>query len=132
MTGIEAVSNAVPAFRPVEWRNARTTLTAMISPSRIRAGVRVHPGGHCGGPAAGREHLLQRLPAGAVPDGQGLIGARSFLRIGNRLTFRNGIIALSLIAAVGIYAVSRGNTESLIPLYAVGVFLAFTMSQAGW
>ena len=55
---------------------------------------------------------------------------RSFLCIGNRLTFRNGIIALSLIAAV-IYAVSRGNTESLIPLYAVGVFLAFTMSQAG-
>ena len=30
MTGIEAISNAVPAFKPVEWRNARTTLTWMV------------------------------------------------------------------------------------------------------
>lgn len=56
---------------------------------------------------------------------------RSFLRIGDRLTFRNGILVLSVTAAV-IYAVFHGNTVALIPLYAVGVFLAFTMSQAGF
>ena len=55
---------------------------------------------------------------------------RSFLRIGDRLTFRNGILLLSLTSAA-IYIVFRGNTESLLPLYAVGVFLAFTLSQTG-
>jgi hypothetical protein len=55
---------------------------------------------------------------------------RSFLRIGDRLTFRNGILLLSVTSAA-IYIVFRGNTESLLPLYAVGVFLAFTLSQTG-
>jgi amino acid transporter len=55
---------------------------------------------------------------------------RSFLRIGDCLTFRNGILLLSLTSAA-IYIVFRGNTESLLPLYAVGVFLAFTLSQTG-
>ena len=55
---------------------------------------------------------------------------RLFLRVGDRLAFTNGIIVLSVIAAV-IYVAFRGNTESLIPLYAVGVFLAFTLSQTG-
>jgi len=55
---------------------------------------------------------------------------RSFLRIGDRLTFRNGILLLSVTSAA-IYVVFRGNTESLLPLYAVGVFLAFTLSQTG-
>jgi amino acid transporter len=55
---------------------------------------------------------------------------RAFLRMGDRLAFSNGIIALSVLAAV-IYAAFRGRTGSLIPLYAVGVFLAFTLSQAG-
>jgi hypothetical protein len=55
---------------------------------------------------------------------------RSFLRIGDRLTFRNGILLLS-VASAALYIVFRGNTESLLPLYAVGVFLAFTLSQAG-
>ena len=55
---------------------------------------------------------------------------RLFLRVGDRLAFSNGIIVLSVIAAV-IYVAFRGNTASLIPLYAVGVFLAFTLSQTG-
>jgi hypothetical protein len=55
---------------------------------------------------------------------------RLFLRIGDRLAFTNGAIALSVAAGV-IYAAFGGVTESLIPLYAVGVFLAFTLSQAG-
>ena len=55
---------------------------------------------------------------------------RSLLRIGDRLTFRNGILLLSVTSAA-IYIAFRGNTESLLPLYAVGVFLAFTLSQTG-
>jgi Amino acid permease len=53
-----------------------------------------------------------------------------FLRIGDRLTFSNGIIVLSVAAAV-IFLAFGGKTDLLIPLYAVGVFFAFTMSQAG-
>jgi 4-hydroxybenzoate polyprenyltransferase len=55
---------------------------------------------------------------------------RLFLRIGDRLAFSNGIIALSA-AAAAIFVAFGGNTAPLIPLYAVGVFLAFTLSQAG-
>jgi amino acid transporter len=55
---------------------------------------------------------------------------RSFSRIGDRLTFRNGILLLSVTSAA-IYIGFRGNTESLLPPYTVGVFLAFTLSQTG-
>lgn len=55
---------------------------------------------------------------------------RSFVHIGDRLTFRNGIVLLSVTAAT-VYVGFRGITETLLPLYAVGVFLAFTLSQTG-
>jgi hypothetical protein len=55
---------------------------------------------------------------------------RSFLHIGGQLTFRNGILLLSA-AAAAIYIGFGGNTGTLLPLYAVGVFLAFTLSQTG-
>ena len=55
---------------------------------------------------------------------------RRFLHMGDRLAFSNGIVALSVAAAI-IFLAFGGYTESLIPLYAVGVFLAFTLSQAG-
>ena len=50
--------------------------------------------------------------------------------IGDRLVFSNGIVALGLISSF-IIAVFGGHTDYLIPLYAVGVFLSFTLSQAG-
>jgi hypothetical protein len=56
--------------------------------------------------------------------------ARRYLRLGDRLAFSNGMIALAL-AAGALFVVFAGRTQSLIPLYAVGVFLAFTLSQAG-
>jgi hypothetical protein len=49
---------------------------------------------------------------------------------GDRLAFSNGIIALGLIAGVIVW-IFRGQTNALIPLYAVGVFICFTLSQAG-
>ena len=55
---------------------------------------------------------------------------RPFLKMGDRLAFNNGIVSLSIVAMLVFIAFS-GKTDSLIPLYAVGVFLAFTLSQAG-
>ena len=55
---------------------------------------------------------------------------RVFLRLGDRLAFSNGIIVLAVPAAL-IYAAFGGQTEPLIPLFAIGVFLAFTLAQSG-
>jgi amino acid transporter len=54
---------------------------------------------------------------------------RIFLRMGDRLAFSNGIVVLAVPAAV-IYAAFGGHTEPLIPLFAIGVFLAFTLAQS--
>ena len=164
MTGIEAISNAVPVFKPVEWRNARTTLTWMVGllialfagtiamvqldgivPNAHETvlsqlahrsfGSGVHVSGDAGGdggdPAARREHRLQRLPARAVPAGARLPGARGS---------SCGWATASPSATASSCCRSRrrssivafgGKTGPLIPLYAVGVFLAFTLSQSG-
>jgi len=55
---------------------------------------------------------------------------RQFANIGDRLAFSNGIIALWLLAST-LIIVFHGDVHSLIPLYAVGVLLAFTLSQTG-
>src|SRR5207253_9150941 len=55
---------------------------------------------------------------------------RQFMNQGDRLAFSNGIIVLSIFAAVLIVAF-RGDTQSLLPLYMIGVFISFTLSQAG-
>jgi len=55
---------------------------------------------------------------------------RLFLRMGDRLAFSNGILVLAVPAAV-IYAAFGGETAPLIPLFAIGVFLAFTLAQSG-
>lgn len=55
---------------------------------------------------------------------------RQFTSIGDRLVFTNGILALSALAAF-LIVYFKGNVNALIPLYAVGVFMSFTLSQAG-
>ncbi|MBY6306625.1 APC family permease (plasmid) [Streptomyces clavuligerus] len=163
MTGIEAISNAVPAFRPVEWRNARTTLSWMVGLLiAMFAGivVLIHLTGVV---PRSQETVLSQLAH--LSFGQGwmyvyvqaataavlLLAAntayndfprvlsllarddyapKTFLRLGDRLAYSGGILLLSL-AAVLVYVAFEGQTNSLIPLYAVGVFLAFTLSQTG-
>lgn len=163
MTGIEAVSNAVPAFRPVQWRNARAVLTMMVGALVLLFTglvVLIHFQGLV---PTSNSTLLSELASGVFGHGamygfiQGataleLVFAantafndfprvlyilarddhapRAFLRMGDRLAFSNGIIVLAVAATV-ILVGFGGRTESLIPLYAVGVFLAFTLSQAG-
>lgn len=55
---------------------------------------------------------------------------RQFSARGDKLVFSNGIVALSIFSAV-LLVVFRGDTHALIPLYAIGVFLSFTLSQVG-
>ncbi|MFI9644343.1 amino acid permease [Micromonospora sp. NPDC051925] len=163
MTGIEAVSNAVPAFRPTEWRNARTTLAWMVAMLVVLfAGLTllIHLDGLV--PRSG-ETLLSQLARLTFPTGPWyaivqtttalilLLAAntafndfprllffmaraghapRRFLHLGDRLAFSNGLVALAGTAIL-VFVAFGGHTESLIPLYAVGVFLAFTLSQSG-
>jgi amino acid transporter len=163
MTGIEAISNAVPVFKPVEWRNARTTLTWMVGLLiALFAGTiamveldGVVPSAH--------ETVLSELAHRSFDSGfmysftqaataaillfaantayngfprvlfllaRDSFAPRLFLRIGDRLAFSNGLILLSVAAAL-IYVGFNGETAPLIPLFAVGVFLAFTLCQAG-
>jgi amino acid transporter len=163
MTGVEAVSDSVPAFRPLQWRNARTTLTWMIGLLiAMFAGTIaiVHFDGLVphGGETVLSELARRTFGAGAMYAftqaatasilllaantayndfprvlfllARSFHAPRLFLRIGDRLAFSNGIILLTLVAGV-IYVAFGGETAPLIPLFAVGVFLAFTMSQAG-
>jgi amino acid transporter len=163
MTGIEAISNAVPVFKPTEWRNARATLTWMVGllitlfvgTIALVQLTGVVPNAH--------ETILSQLAHRSFGSGfmypvvQAATAAvlllaantayndfprvlfllardfqapRLFLRLGDRLAFSNGIIVLSAAALV-IFVGFGGKTAPLIPLYAVGVFLAFTLSQSG-
>ena len=163
MTGIEAISNAVPAFKPVEWRNARTTLSWMIGLLlAMFAGIIVLvkldgiiPSGSqtvlsqlahrdfANGPlyayTQAATALILLLAANTAYNdfprvmfllARDRFAPRRYLRMGDRLAFNNGIIVLTVVSAA-VFVAFGGNTERLIPLYAVGVFLAFTLSQAG-
>ncbi len=163
MTGIEAVSNAVPVFRQEAWRNARATLTTMIvllvvlfvgTMALIELDGVLPAAGQTVLSQLGRRAfgtgaayaLLQASTAAilllaantAFNDFPRLLylmardsyAPRLFLRLGDRLAFTNGLIGLSA-AAAGIFVAFAGRTAALIPLYAVGVFLAFTLSQSG-
>ncbi len=54
---------------------------------------------------------------------------RMFLHMGDRLAFTAGIVVLAVPAAI-LYAAFKGQTEPLIPLFAIGVFVAFTLAQS--
>jgi amino acid transporter len=164
MTGVEAVSNGVPAFRPPESKNASATLVAMavlaiamflgitflphayhVMPSSQESGV-----SQLGRAIFGGHTLLYYLVQAATtlilvlaantayadfPRLASIVSRdrylpRQFMNQGDRLAFSNGIIVLSVFAAV-LIIVFRGDTQSLLPLYMIGVFVSFTLSQAG-
>ncbi len=163
MTGIEAISNAVPAFEPPSSGNARKVLTVMVGlllAMFVGLVVLMHLEGIV--PREGDTALSQlahhsfgtgplyvyvqastalvlllaantafngfpRLLSFMARNGH---APRMFLRLGDRLAFSNGTIALAVVAAA-VFAGFAGRTDSLIPLYAVGVFIAFTLSQSG-
>lgn len=163
LTGIEAIGNGVPAFRPPESRNAGRTLLVMALLMGIlflgsigltqRLGVIAGPEETILSALARR--LLGSGPAyvviqlatllilavaantsftgfprvAAILAGDGFL-PRQLANLGDRLVFSNGIVLLA--AATGALIVGyAGDTHRLIPLFAVGAFLAFTLSQAG-
>ena len=164
MTGVEAVSNGVPAFRPPEAKNASATLVTMavlaiamfvgitmlahaykVVPNSAESGMSQLGRAIFGGPnvfyyllQAGTTLILVLAANTAYADFPRLASIvardrylpRQFMNQGDRLAFSNGILVLSAFAAVLIIAF-RGDTQSLLPLYMIGVFISFTLSQAG-
>ncbi|HLB02234.1 MAG TPA: APC family permease, partial [Nitrospiria bacterium] len=163
MTGVEAIANAVPAFRdPVSrkagialiWLGAILgTLFVGVTFMAIDFGVQPRPeetvlsqlGRLIFGPTApyfflqAATAVILLLAANTSYTGfprlASLLGRDRFLprqlaHLGDRLVFSNGVLILGVIAGV-LLVVFRADTNALIPLYAVGVFLSFTISQAG-
>ncbi|MGH9434589.1 MAG: APC family permease, partial [Terriglobia bacterium] len=168
MTGVEAVSNGVKAFRDPVVKTAQRTLTSIIALLIVfLAGIAYlahayHIGATNPG-AAGYESVLSQLIAAVagrkifydVSIGSILIvlalSANTafadfprvcrmvaqdrflpvpFIQRGRRLVYSQGVYVLAIVCAL-LLIVFDGVTDRLIPLYAVGAFLAFTLSQAG-
>jgi amino acid transporter len=165
LTGVEAISNGVQAFKEPEARNASRTLLAMalllgvmfLGTSVLAYLFGVHP--HADetvisqfarhiftGPMAWFYFVVQAATAAILvlaantafadfPRLSSLLARDRFLprqlaNRGDKLVFSNGIIILGIFSSVLVIAFA-GDTSRLIPLYAVGVFLSFTLSQAG-
>lgn len=164
MTGVEAISNGITAFREPRSRNAGITLiwmAAILGTFFLGTSFLVGPIGAIPSEA---ETVISQL-ARTIFNGRGvlylgvisattlilimaantsfadfprlsaLIAAdgflpRQFTYRGSRLVFSRGIQALALLAA-GLIVVFQASVTALIPLYAIGVFLSFTLSQSG-
>jgi amino acid transporter len=169
VTGVEAISNGVTAFKKPEWKNARVTLIIMgatlgtlflglsILSTRVHsipfeAGTptvisqiakQVFGGGALGNTMyfalqAGTMLILVLAANTSFADFPRLASfhagdnfmPKQLTKRGHRLVFSNGIIALALASAV-LVVVTGAKVDKLIPLYAIGVFTSFTLSQAG-
>ena len=164
MTGVEAVSNGVPAFKPPEAKNAAATMLMMavlsitmfvgitllahayqVIPSEQETVVSQIARGVFGGRGVPyyvvqiATMLILVLAANTAyadfPRLASLLARdrylpRQMMNQGDRLAFSNGIIGLSIFAGI-LLVLYGGDTHSLIPLYMIGVFVSFTLSQAG-
>jgi uncharacterized membrane protein YhaH (DUF805 family) len=164
LTGVEAISNGVGAFKKPESKNAGQTLVAMaVLLGTLFTGVsvlahRLHPipnenetvlsqlARHVYG-GSGLLYWIMQITTFAIlilaantafadfPRLSSILAKdrylpRQFANRGDRLVFSNGVVILSVFAGLLVIAFG-GDTTRLIPLYAVGVFIAFTLSQAG-
>lgn len=163
LTGIEAVSNGVQAFKKPEAKNAKTTLAIMgallaflflgitalarnlgVAPShdetvvsQIARGVfGVGPGYYAIQAATALILLLAANTSFAgFPRLASILAKDRYLpvqlvNLGDRLVYSNGVLLLAGAAAL-LIAAFGGDTHRLIPLYAVGVFIGFSLSQFG-
>ncbi len=163
MTGTEAISNGISAFRSPESRNAAITLgwmaailgtlfvgitvlasTLGVMPSESETVVsqiarRLFGGGVLYYVIQAATALILVLAANTsfadFPRLASLLARdhfvpRQFATLGERLVFSNGILVLAGFAAL-LLVLFGGETHALIPLYAVGVFISFTLSQSG-
>jgi amino acid transporter len=172
MTGTEAVSNGIPAFKEPKSQNAAYTLVAMgiilgtifLGVSWLAMNLHVVYWEHgsqtanavidqISGAVFGKKgtwaigyYLTQFFTAAILvlaantsyadfPRLSSILANDRFMpkqlsNLGDKLVFTNGIVMLGLFAALLIVA-KNGSVDALIPLYAIGVFLAFTLSQSG-
>ncbi len=169
VTGVEAISNGVPAFRKPEWKNAQSTLMYMgailsvtfLAVSYLASRLHVIPVadesksvlgqigqavyGH--GAAGNVLYLTLQISTTLIlilaantsfadfPRLASFHAGDSFMprqltKRGHRLVFSNGVIALAGAASL-IIVLFRASVTNMIPLYALGVFTSFTLSQAG-
>ncbi len=163
LTGIEAISDGVPAFRKPESRNAGITLIIMgvlltsmfVGITYLAGALHIRPSGSESVVSQiarivlgnGWLYLLlqssttlililaantafadfPRLASFVARDG---FLPRQMTNLGDRLVYSNGIGVLAILASLLVWFF-HGNPHGLIPLYAVGVFLSFTLSQSG-
>ncbi len=163
LTGIEVISNGVPAFKPPQVKNARATLFVLVL---LMGGLfmgTIFLTHYFAVIPASQETILSALAVRIL--GRGLpyilvqvstllvlaVAANSsftgfprlasalaldrylpgeFAHLGDRLVYSSGIVLLAVLTGV-LIVVFNGDSHALIPLFAVGVFLAFTLSQAG-
>lgn len=172
LTGIEAISNGVQAFRPPEGRNAAITMLWMagilltlfwgitLLAHRFYIIPDITSEGHGVGETVlsqitetvwGGKRTLPYLfvqfstmaililaantsfagfPRLAAILARDRFLPRQFANVGDRLVYNNGIIVLALLSG-SLIVLFKGSVHGLLPLYAVGVFLSFTISQAG-
>ncbi len=165
LTGVEAISDGVPAFTTPEWKNARITLTwaaAIFAVLFLGIAYLLVTVGIVPDPTE-EQTVLSLLVRHLTGDGPVLVVAqvatvlilvlaantsfadfprlssflardeylpRQFAFRGERLAFTTGIVFLS-VAAIGLLIGFQASVTGLIPLYTLGVFIAFTLSQTG-
>ncbi len=167
MTGIEAISNGIPAFKKPEARNAATTLTSMaVILGTLFIGITIlalsyHVEANVQGNPTVISQIASQVFNGPLyfmypvfqlstlfiltlaantsysdfPRLSSLLARDKFMPSqfafrGDRLAFSIGIIFLAVLAGT-LLVIFQGNTTALINLYAVGVFMSFTLSQGG-
>ncbi|KAF0108673.1 MAG: amino acid permease-associated region [Anaerolineaceae bacterium] len=163
LTGVEAISNGITAFKEPKSRNAATTLIWMsVILSVMFFGI-TFLSNQIGAQFSRTETIISQLGRtiwgtglmwyvmlgsttlilimaantsfadfprlGALHAGDGFLPRQLTFR-GTRLVFSNGIAALAGFASL-LVVVFKAETTALIPLYAIGVFLSFTLSQTG-
>lgn len=167
MTGVEAISNGVPAFKAPEAKHARETLVVMgvllgtmfIGISWLAAKMHIVPSQsttviaqaaqavYGSGPIGHALFLFTQaatmlilvlaantsfadFPRLASFHADDAFMPKQLTKRGHRLVFSNGIIALAVAGAIPVI-IFQADVSHLIPLYAIGVFTSFTLSQAG-
>jgi amino acid transporter len=162
LTGIEAISDGVPAFRPPQAKNAGRTLAVMavlmftlfVGSVSLIQGLAVVPGPQETILSALARRLLGSGPLYILIQASTMLiltvaantsfadfpRVASFLakdgfiprqlgNLGDRLVFSNGILILAAGTA-GLIIAFQGDTHALVPLFAIGAFMAFTLSQS--
>lgn len=163
LTGVEAISNGIPAFKKPESKNAAATLTWMavimtmliLGTGFLAYKINAHPSPdetlvsvmtrHTFG--TGIFYYFVQTATAAIlvlaantsfadfPRLASLLAAdrflpRQFANRGDRLVFSNGVIILAIFSIV-LIVIFGGSEQAMLPLYAIGVFLSFTLSQSG-